>query len=623
MCLGRADKEELRSHAIPGCGARKRPAGGVRKSSHLASSGCKPAVPSNYALVIGRCPRLYGVDKTAKICLRLTEFVHHALLHFDRLNRGSFLSIAIRTAFSIFVLVGITTAFLFSSSSKAQAPSTDLDWLAPGKGTLSYGYFDPKYPTLRDPAQHIGSDIDVAAGADIVSPVDGTIVANQTSLSAPEAHLIIKEGSTGYLHVLGHVDSKLSQGDKVFRGQSIAKAKKWITDSGHDNSHVHWGINSKTIGSSAVNGWGWGRAPGSATVKQATGRGWINTDSFASSRSASFSRSPQGPTRPSPNSATYSVGSAVFNLPDRARIIPEIVCDPVKVKRVQELYRGALRCAGEFGFGKNAVLVYYNWAKDSKNPGLMRALAVNSTVVDLGSISARTGIEAVIVEDRFYEILAITLDGWSKKPEDAPYLRYRFESTPNPKLSLIGNTLSSSSRNPIVRDLAAVNNPLKNLIRIRPVRSAATAPRSTSAHDSSTRNMGSSSEGSSRGPCTTADWAGTVRSIPDLFECDSTRAIESLSTGRDANIKVGSVRFAQGNYIVSFTDRPGHTNSAIREMDNSFSWDKWIDATQSKFYEIVCVFPPSRGRLLKQGATLVSRVNLDSYSGTTILLKCT
>jgi murein DD-endopeptidase MepM/ murein hydrolase activator NlpD len=141
--------------------------------------------------------------------------------------------------------------------------------VVPIVGKRTYGFFDPSY-AKSEKVQHLGNDISAKANSDVRSPVDGTVVLNNTWASdVMQAYMVIK--SADGEHVLGHVASNLAAGAKVKRNQVIAKVRPWP-----NNSHVHWGINKKGVSQAMTGKWGWGRAPESAKVKDATDRGWVN-----------------------------------------------------------------------------------------------------------------------------------------------------------------------------------------------------------------------------------------------------------------------------------------------------------------------------------------------------------
>lgn len=118
--------------------------------------------------------------------------------------------------------------------------------------------------------QHLGVDIAASENSDVRSPVDGTIVSNNTwNPDVNLAYLVIK-GDDGE-HVLGHIASTLTAGKSVKRNQVVGRVRPWP-----GKSHVHWGINTRGVAQAIKGKWGWGRAPLNATVAEATSKGWVN-----------------------------------------------------------------------------------------------------------------------------------------------------------------------------------------------------------------------------------------------------------------------------------------------------------------------------------------------------------
>lgn len=149
--------------------------------------------------------------------------------------------------------------------------------------TVSATYFDPSYPqSWSPPAQHLGIDLPASSGETVVSPVAGTVVANNTNLvSAFEKHLIVQDAATGEEHVLGHIDSSLSPGTQLTVGQPVGTVVTAGT-----GPHVHWGINARGVYRSLGNGWGWGRAPHLSTREDAASLGWMDPGLWLSARPA-------------------------------------------------------------------------------------------------------------------------------------------------------------------------------------------------------------------------------------------------------------------------------------------------------------------------------------------------
>ena len=139
----------------------------------------------------------------------------------------------------------------------------------PIAGSRSAGFFDGVYAREQG-VQHLGIDISAAENSDVRSPIDGTVVLNNTWASdVNSAYLVIK--GTEAEHVLGHIASTLTPGASVRRNQVVGRVRPWP-----GNSHVHWGINTKGVLQAIKGRWGWGRAPLNATIRDATDKGWVN-----------------------------------------------------------------------------------------------------------------------------------------------------------------------------------------------------------------------------------------------------------------------------------------------------------------------------------------------------------
>lgn len=145
--------------------------------------------------------------------------------------------------------------------------------LPAGPRPVSSGFFDANYPPSQN-RQHLGTDFTAPVGTAVFSPVDGTIVTNATNATdVMEAYLVIRSGS-GPEHVLGHIASSLRAGAAVRAGQQVGTIRAWPGQPGR--SHVHWGINRLGVAQAMRDGWGWGRAPVTATRSQAQAKGWVS-----------------------------------------------------------------------------------------------------------------------------------------------------------------------------------------------------------------------------------------------------------------------------------------------------------------------------------------------------------
>lgn len=164
----------------------------------------------------------------------------------------------------------LRTAPAISSQPRLQTAQYQLPV---GPARISSGYFDSNYPPTEN-RQHLGIDMLAAVGTPVYAPVSGRVVTNMTSAAdVMQAYLVI-QGGDGVEHVLGHISSSLAVGANVKAGQQVGTIRSWPGQPGR--SHVHWGMNRLGVAQAMTNGWGWGRAPVTASIPQATARGWVN-----------------------------------------------------------------------------------------------------------------------------------------------------------------------------------------------------------------------------------------------------------------------------------------------------------------------------------------------------------
>jgi murein DD-endopeptidase MepM/ murein hydrolase activator NlpD len=140
---------------------------------------------------------------------------------------------------------------------------------------ITADFFGSAYAAAQD-RQHLGIDVAAPAGSDVVSPVYGEIIFNNTSIADGwGAYVVIEDFNTGWQHIVGHIASDVEVGSTVAVGEVIGSIRTAGT-----GPHVHWGVNSDVVGAqgfdSADQQWGWGRAPESASISEATDRGWID-----------------------------------------------------------------------------------------------------------------------------------------------------------------------------------------------------------------------------------------------------------------------------------------------------------------------------------------------------------
>lgn len=164
-----------------------------------------------------------------------------------------------------------------AQSSRAVLPVTPV--------RVSSGFFDPNYPP-DEQHQHLGIDLLGSVGTSVVAPEEGEVVFNNTATATAtvdEAYLVIRNANGGE-HVLGHIVSPLRIGAHVVAGQEVGTIREWPGQPGR--SHLHWGVNALGVSQAMRDGWGWGRAPITATEAEALVRGWVNFNSLVSSAPA-------------------------------------------------------------------------------------------------------------------------------------------------------------------------------------------------------------------------------------------------------------------------------------------------------------------------------------------------
>lgn len=198
----------------------------------------------------------------------------------------------ISTVVASFMLVG------------AAVPQVTGSWPTSSKTVNSEGRFwDPAYNNgvpRSSWAQHLGVDLTATTRDNVLSPVDGFVIYNNTrnsGITQLKAYIVIKDVSTGWEHVLGHISStrptcsvslfptKCPVSTRVYKGQSIIGYPMPRNEVG---VHVHWGVNTRSIASAqgyftgtqwklaSGKQWGWGRAPYEAELAMACSLGWIN-----------------------------------------------------------------------------------------------------------------------------------------------------------------------------------------------------------------------------------------------------------------------------------------------------------------------------------------------------------
>lgn len=188
------------------------------------------------------------------------------------------------------ILVAIPAAWLAAAPAAAQY---DANWKFPTSSKIvNYGFFDPRYndgEAKADWRQHLGLDLKANTSTPIYAPVKGYIIFNNTqvkNVTPFESYIIIKDVATGFEHVLGHISAtrvacgtypKCSASSLVYKGDIVGYPRYMVDKKGRQITHAHWGVNCSSVSAAKDSVWGWGRAPYSATLVEATGkRRWLN-----------------------------------------------------------------------------------------------------------------------------------------------------------------------------------------------------------------------------------------------------------------------------------------------------------------------------------------------------------
>lgn len=146
----------------------------------------------------------------------------------------------------------------------------------PGNSGTQSNFFAKDYAD-KIGKQHTGVDLPAIAGTNVFSPVNGKIV--DYFPNGTKSFVIIQEKGKDVQHVLGHIscDGGCKKGQDVFAGKPFgAKVLDYGTP-GSQGDHVHWGAKTGKIPITRdADGFGWGQAPATSTVTQATNKGWFD-----------------------------------------------------------------------------------------------------------------------------------------------------------------------------------------------------------------------------------------------------------------------------------------------------------------------------------------------------------
>lgn len=123
--------------------------------------------------------------------------------------------------------------------------------------------------------------------------------------------------------------------------------------------------------------------------------------------------------------------------------------------------------------------------------------------------------------------------------------------------------------------------------------------------------------------CRFAEWEGTVNNLADLFACNESRAIASLSSGRRVALKISAVSFAGGKLRVESRMQLAALRDMSDQMQKNFSWNTWMQATQSAdIYTFTCIMDGSQAANFKVGTVVQFQAKLQSWESPYGQLTC-
>ncbi len=127
---------------------------------------------------------------------------------------------------------------------------------------------------------------------------------------------------------------------------------------------------------------------------------------------------------------------------------------------------------------------------------------------------------------------------------------------------------------------------------------------------------------SSTTSCDFAVWEGIVKNLADLFACDEIRAIASLSRGRQVEFRVGSVSFKNDKLYVAQRAETTLIQIARKDLDKSYSANKFFTVTRAANYDFTCIFPLEHAADVRVGEVAIIKAKLISYSRTSGQFEC-
>lgn len=128
---------------------------------------------------------------------------------------------------------------LAKSGDNAKYTGGKFAWPLPGYYTITSPYGYRNHPILKSKKFHSGIDIGASYGANVTAAADGTVVTSAYNKGGFGYYIVVSHGS-GLSSLYAH-NSKLlvNVGDKVTRGQTIAKAGSTGLSTGN---HLHFSV---------------------------------------------------------------------------------------------------------------------------------------------------------------------------------------------------------------------------------------------------------------------------------------------------------------------------------------------------------------------------------------------
>lgn len=492
--------------------------------------------------------------------------------------------------------------------------------------------------------KHSGVDIDGKAGDKVFAAAPGEIVhVGKDDFWGPSLVIRHTDGTArAYLHINPVIGSgKVEAGDLI--GTLYDLPPHGPVPAGKaDGDHLHYNVCVQADGCQA----------GAVETKKFPG---IFLDPIA------FELKNAGHQKPSsavvtPIAGAYDKSVAISGksvpLPENSRKLSDAPCTADTLKRMRGKTSKLAKCFGETKFQGTTFAGFSNYSRSVDQPGALRIFAIGKSVRDLGSVSTEAEVVFTEWSNSNLEVLGFVPSGWNGKlTAQPPFVRYRVEGRPDfyiMRLVSEGPNIGKASK--VQLDKENVAQSIANLQTAREKESQKPSLGRTilgalkPANDvQDTRNVGQNQSGnpptrSSAGrggsrpetkeeiACRFAVWTGVTENLPDLFDCDTPRAIANLSEGRQFKIVVGKISFANGKLVVTTRQNPSRADYLVDRMNDKSKenfWDNWNARTSmGAWYTITCIFPPSAGTRLKEGATVQVFGKLESYANSRPVLNC-